>query len=290
MNLRRYNEILFAVVVTAAAVVFAVHLLRFGLHGHHEGRAGVPGPPSPPGRSLAPAGAERSLALCLPSFAPGTDWQYFPVADVGGVQAAAAASTPWTTNLSEACHLPEGSFQGIFDVVIRNSSTNEQRLLLGHPGQILDMTLPDPGCGSNVGPVPCNTIFWLVRDRNSNQDGVVDARDETVLYASDLAARFLSRLSPPDSSVLDWIWNARSGEVLLQVQLATGGTKVVNARLQPASPGSEVVVPRVLDQLQRALNPESAPPHENQGQPRFTPMTPTTPTNPARSSISSGGS
>lgn len=277
MNLRRYNEILFAVVVTAAAVVFVVHLLRFGLHGHHEKRAGVPGAPSPPGRSLAPAGAERSLALCLPSFAPGTDWQYFPVAAVGAVPAAAAASTPWTTNLSEACHLAEGSFQGIFDVVIRNSSTNEQRLLLGHPGQILDMTLPDPGCGSAVGPVPCNTIFWLVRDRDS----------ETILYASDLAARFLSRLSPPDSSVLDWIWNARSGEVLLQVQLATGGTKVVNARLQPASPGSEVVVPRVLDQLQRALHPETAPAQENQGQPLFAP---TTPTNPAGSSTSSGGS
>jgi hypothetical protein len=287
MNLRRYNEILFAVVITAAAVVFFVHLLRFGLHGHHEERAGVPGALSAPGRSLAAAGAQRSLTLCLPSFAPGTDWQYFPVAALGGVPVAAAASTAWTTTVSEACHLAEGSFQGIFDVVIRDSSTNEQRLLLGRPGQILDMTLPDPGCGSGVGPVPCNTIFWLVRDRDSNQDGVVDARDETILYASDLAARSLSRLSPPDSSVLDWIWNARSGEVLLQVQLAAGGTKVVNARLQPASPGSEVVVPRVLDQLRRALHPQSAPARENQGQPLFVP---TPPTNSLRSSRSSGGS
>src|SRR5579862_57627 len=188
MNLRRYNEMLFAVVVTAAAVALLVHLLRFGLHRHHEQRAGVTAAPAPPGRVSAPVGAGRSLALCLPSFAPGTDWQYLPVAAVGAVSAA-AASTPWTTNLSEACHLNDGSFQGIFDVVIRNSSTNEQRLLLGHPGQILDMTLPDAACGSGVGSVPCNTIFWLVRDRDTNQDGVVDARDETILYASDLAAR-----------------------------------------------------------------------------------------------------
>jgi hypothetical protein len=284
MNLRRYNEILFAVVVTAAAIVFVVHLLRFGLNGYHGEPARVPGAPSPPSGNPAPAGAERSLALCLPSFAPGNDWQYFPVAAVGAVPAAAAASTPWTTSLIESCHLPEGSFQGVIDVVIRNGSTNEQRLLLGHPGQILDMTLPDPGCGSSVGPVPCNTIFWLIRDRDSNQDGVVDARDETILYASDLAARSLSRLSPPGSSVLDWIWNARSGEVLLQVQLATGGTKVVNARLQPTAPGIEVVVPRVLDQLQRSLHSEDAPAQENQGQPLFVP------TNPAGSSASSGGS
>jgi hypothetical protein len=288
MNLRRYNEILFAVVVTAAAIVFVVHLLRFGLHGHHrEERAGATGAPLPASSSVAPAGAERSLALCLPSFAPGSDWQYFPVAAVGGAPAAAGPSTPWITDVSQACHLAEGSFQGVFDVVIRNGSTNEQRLLLGHPGQILDMTLPDPACGSSVGQVPCNTIFWLLRERDSNQDGVVDAPEETILYASDLAARSLSRLSPPDSSVLDWVWNARSGEVLLQVQLATGGTKVVNARLQPTAPGSEVVVPRVLDQLQRILHPESAPAQENQGQPLFVPAPPT---NPAVSSASSGGS
>src|SRR5580704_1914472 len=259
MNLRRYNEILFAVVITAAAVLLAAHLLGFGPHRHHQERTGVTGAPSPSAGSPTPSAAGRSLALCLPSFAPGTDWQYFPVAALGGVSAAAAASTPWTTHLRDACHLPDGSFQGIFDVVIRNSSTNEQRLLLGHHGQILDMTLPDPACGSNVGEVPCNTIFWLVRDRDSNQDGVVDARDETILYVSDLAARSLSRVSPPDSSVLDWIWNARSGEVLLQVQRISGGTQVVNARLQPAAPGSEVVVPRVMDQLQRAVNPRSAP-------------------------------
>lgn len=285
MNLRRYNEILFAVVVTAAAVALVVYLLRLGVHGHREEGAGMPGALSPSSDGAASAGARRSLAVCLPSFAPGSDWQYFPVAAVGAVPAAAATNTPWITNLTEACHVPEGSFQGIFDVLIRNGSTNEQRLLLGHPGQILDMTLPDPGCGSSVGPVPCNTIFWLVRDRDSNKDGAVDARDDTILYASDLAARSLSRLSPPDSSVLDWVWNARSGEVLLQVRLATGDTKVVNARLQPTAPGSEVVVPRVMDQLQRAVNPDSAPAQENQGQPLFVP---TPPTNPA--ATSSGGS
>ncbi len=127
--------------------------------------------------------------------------------------------------MSEACHLAQGSFQGIFAVVIRKGSTNEQRSLLGHPGQILDMTLPDPGCGSGLGAVPCNAIFWLIRDQDSNQDGIADARDDTILYVSDLAARSLSPLSPPRSSVLDGIWNERSGEVLLQVQPATGGDR-----------------------------------------------------------------
>jgi hypothetical protein len=294
MNLRRYNEILFAVVVTVAAIVGIVHVWRFGLPGGSQdaGRADVvPGAPEASPKNAAPASGGRSLALCLPSFAPGTDWQYYPVAAVGVAPGAIGAGTPWTTNLSEACHLPEGSSQGVFDVVIRNSSTNEQRLLLGHPGQILDMTLPDPACSSGSGSVPCNTIFWLVRDHDSNQDGVVDGRDETILYVSDLAARYLSRVSPPDASVLDWIWNSRSGEVLLQVQLASGGTKVVNARLQPAAPGSEVVVPRVMDQLQRTVNPGSAPAPDASGQPLLlTPATPNSSGPPAVSGGSSSGS
>jgi hypothetical protein len=261
MNLRRYNEILFALVVTGALIVGIVHLIRFGMHGHHDQRSSKPTADSAgTGRAAATASGQRSLALCLPSFAVGTDYQYFPVATVHAASdvPAAGSSAPWTTNMSEACHLPEGTSEGIFDVVIRNSATNEQRLLLGHPGQILDMTLPDPGCAGGAGSVPCNSIFWLVRDEDSNQDGVIDARDSTILYVSDLAARSLSRVSPKDSSVLDWTWNARSGEVLLQVQLASGGTKVMNARLQPPAPGIEVVVPRVLDQLQRAVQPDAA--------------------------------
>jgi hypothetical protein len=251
MNLRRYNEIAFAVLVTVVMIGLIVHGIRFLSRRDAHDKPVVPSA----GVSSAervPAG-KRSVALCLPSFAGGTDYQYYPVALVRP-SLEGAAPAPWTTNLAEACHLPEGASDGIFDVVIRNSATNEQRLLLNHPGQVLDMTLPDPGCAGGAGSVPCGTIFWLVRDEDSNKDGVVDARDATILYASDLAARELFRLSPPDASVLDWTWNSRSGEVLLQVQRAAGGTEVVNARLQPAAPGAAVVQPRVLEQLQRAAN------------------------------------
>jgi hypothetical protein len=252
MNLRRYNEILLAVLMTGTAIgliVYGIQQIR------HRSQAGSG--PSDSSSNGAAGVAKHSLALCLPSFAAGTDYQYFPVAAVRSTaQRPAAAGQPWTANLMEACHLAEGTSDGIFDVVIRNSSTSEQRLLLGHPGQVLDMTLPDPGCAGGAGAVPCGTIFWLVRDEDSNRDGVVDARDNTILYVSDLSARQLLRVSPEDASVLDWTWNARSGEILLQVQLAAGGTEVVNARLQPPAPGSAVVQPRVRDQLQRALEPE----------------------------------
>jgi hypothetical protein len=49
---------------------------------------------------------------------------------------------------------------------------------------------------------------------------------------------------------------------------------------------SEVVVPRVLSQLQRGLHSESAPAQEKQGPALFGP---TTPTSPAASSASSSG-
>ena len=61
---------------------------------------------------------------------------------------------------------------------------------------------------------------------------------------------------------------------------------VARGRAQPAAPGSEVVVPRVLDQLQRTLDPTRAPAQQNPGQPLFAPVTPG---NPAGSSGTSGG-
>ena len=242
MNLRRYNEILFAVLLTGVLVGLLVHGIHFFWHAHGANKAvGIAVPPASSHSDL-PSPERRSVALCLPAFAVGTDYQYFPVTMVHAVSQDSHA----------ACRFIEGTSDGIIDVVIRNSATNEQRLLLNHPGQVLDMTLPDPGCASGAGSVPCGTIFWLVRDEDSNQDGVVDPRDNTILYVSDLSARELFRLSPQDASVLEWTWNARSNEVLLQMLRATGDTEVVNARLQPAAPGIVVVQPRVLEQLQHA--------------------------------------
>jgi hypothetical protein len=251
MNLRRYNEVLLAVVLTAALLALVLHLIQIlwqhASHGsaEHRSNASVQ-------VALSPQSG-RSVALCLPSFAPGTDYQYFPAAAVRSAgEIASGAETPWTSNLNEACHLPEGASGGIFDVVIRNSATNEQRLVLNHPGQVLDMTLPDAACSSGAGSVPCGMVFWLLRDEDSNADGVVDARDNTILYVSDLSAKQLFRLSPKDTSVLDWVWNSRSGEVLMQIRRGAD-TEVVNARLQPAAPGNVVVQPQTLEQLQRAL-------------------------------------
>jgi hypothetical protein len=251
MNLRRYNEILFAVLMTAVAIGLIVHWTHQVWHRQRRPGAAMTSPSSG-GSSAAPT---RSPALCLPLFAVGTDYQYFPVAAVrASGEVSVGPGAAWTANLAQACHLPEGTSGAVFDVIIRNSSTNEQRLLLNHPGQVLDMTLPEPGCASGAGAVPCGTIFWLLRDEDSNQDGVVDGRDNAILYVSDLSARQLLRVSPGDASVLDWTWTARFGEILLQVQRA-GSTEVVNARLQPPAPGSAVVQPRVLEQLQRAMQP-----------------------------------
>jgi hypothetical protein len=252
MNLRRYNEVLFAVLMSGAVIV----AVAYGIHDWarwREERAADARMTHGPGAIPTNDMSGRSVAVCLPSFAAGTDFQYFPVASVRTQQEMTNGPiAAWTSNLGEACHLGEGVSGGIFDVVIRNSATNEQRLALNHPGQVLDMTLPDPACSSGAGSVPCATVFWLLRDEDSNQDGVVDARDNAVLYVSDLSAKQLFRLSPKDASVLDWVWNSRSGEVLMQIRRSAGGTEVVNARLQPPAPGISVVQAQTLEQLQRA--------------------------------------
>jgi hypothetical protein len=254
MSLRRYNEIMLAVVLTVALLAFLLYLSRVAWQASIQHRAGNRAPESVADVPGVRSSLGRSMALCLPAFAAGTDYQYFPVTAVrSAAEIASGAGASLTTNLSEACHLPEGVLGGIFDVVIRNSATNDQRLVLNHPGQVLDMALPDPSCASGAGSVPCGTVFWLLRDEDSDSDGVIDARDSSILYVSDLSAKQLFRLSPKDASVLDWVWNSRSGEVLMQIKRAGGATEVVNARLQPEAPGISVVQAQTLEQLQRVL-------------------------------------
>jgi hypothetical protein len=237
MSLKRYNEILFALLGSGTVLAVLIALL-----GHPFGFR------SPPARLQTPTSnpttAQQTLpsapALCLPLLAARTDYQYFPVASSRMAADADTAAPAGTLDFTQLCHFPAGSSNRVFNVIVRNSATNEQRLVLNRPGQVLDVTLPDPDCASGTGPVPCGTVFWLIRDG-----------DAAVLYASDLAARELYRLSPQGASVLDWVWNSRSGEALIQVRRRGSEADIVSARVMPPAEGTPVIEVPILQQLHR---------------------------------------
>ena len=145
---------------------------------------------------------------------------------------------------------------------MRNTSTNEQRLLLSQPAQVVSLSIPDAKCAAGEGDTPCGMLLWVIRDKDTNHDGVVNFKDADTLYASELSAKTLNRLSPADATVLDWTWDALSGEVLMQIRRDVNhdgefsdadGSEVVSAKVPGVAEGTSILRTDLLQQLQRVV-------------------------------------
>lgn len=270
MNLKRYNDWLIAVAGTliagSALVIISLELWR--QHTYNRPPAGLivdapPGKPKP----------TQVLSQCGAVFVPGTDFQYIPVAAVVTDDSGNNASVSSLHQSSVSYDRAPGSLltscaghysvpYSIFNVVIRNAVTREQRLLLKTPAQVSGLFAPDAHCAEPEATVPCATLFWLIRDHDTNGDGVVNSEDAVGLYVSDLVATTLHRVSPVDATVLDWRWSARSGELQILVRhdvdhsgkfTDKDGTELIATKGPLWAEGTPVLEPTVISVLENAV-------------------------------------
>jgi len=277
VNLKRYNEFLIAIVGTGVPLVIlsaiAWNLIPRG-HGY-----------TPPGVTVraasgAPANPKerQRLALCLPAFLADADWQYVPLMStiaegqenthIGPYLAQASFSTAaydrGGPNGLDGCDgLRDPRHSVIFNVLVRNSRTGEQRLLLKEPAVVVSLSLPDPKCAGSEGTGPCNTLIWTLIGRDTNRDGVINALDVRRLYASDPAGQNLRPLSPEGTEARRWQWDSHSRELFISVRKdANGdgqytdedGTELLVAHGEPLVPATPVIDASVLKSLDSALH------------------------------------
>jgi hypothetical protein len=149
----------------------------------------------------------------------------------------------------------------IFNVLIRNSRTGDQHLLLKEPAVLTSLKVPDPKCATGEGDVPCGTLIWALIDRDTNHDGVINFRDMRRLYVSDLAGQNLRALSSEGTTTLGWKWDSRSNELFIGVRRdANGdgeytdedGADLLVARGTPLAPAVPVIDPTILKSLEGA--------------------------------------
>jgi hypothetical protein len=228
MSLERYNQILWAVVgtlVVLGALVLAVILF---ITRTREDRSPtiVIGKPNQPK-------VNQNLVFCEPIVVPGTNRQLLPVAAVDVddphsekivVQYEARLSRGSGYYDPSRCTL--GSYSTgtrIFNVVMRNSATGRQWLLLERPAQIAAVNVPAKDCQSSQAVFPCGLIQWQIRDRDTNKDGVIDTKDALVVYHSNLQAEELKPVTPPNTSLLSFVWDRDRNALLYQVRLDANG-------------------------------------------------------------------
>lgn len=163
---------------------------------------------------------EQRVVFCTPEFLG--QFQYLPVAVVAGEDASdlpIIRSGGYKDSGSRSSCSLERTWQSerIFNVIIRDMASGQQRLLLDNPGQVATFLVPDPDCAEGKGPVPCETIIWSIR-RDSNNDGRIDAKDLVHAHVSDLSSRHLQPITPADATVLSVYWSPQSEELLFRIR------------------------------------------------------------------------
>jgi hypothetical protein len=229
MTLQRYNQIAIAIISTVAIIGVSA-LVCFaafqGLSNHEPQGVAV--------RHTDKPKPKQNLVLCAPARVAGSAFQYVPVAMV--VQRD-ADDTPYLSSPSRTveadyqprfgdCQLESYRAYGrIFNAVVRNVKTGEDRLLLSQPSQIDRLVLPRESCAKGEGTLPCNVLLWMIRPRDSNNDGLINGKDAIVAYLSDLSASNLQQVTPSESTVLENIWSPEDHSMIFQIRKDTNGDK-----------------------------------------------------------------
>ncbi|MEI8299466.1 MAG: hypothetical protein WCH32_15780 [Pseudomonadota bacterium] len=273
MSFRRYNEILFAICGTLALMAVASVLGLYFLQMIQHRSSDAPGlvvRPAAHTTANAVSTAPPRIVLCDPILIPDSPYQLLPL---GAALPPGARGNISFTSLNDVaqtragdihCNTADNSRSIAIDVVVRNGETGEQRLLLNHAAEIVSISVPRPECAGGGGNVPCETLFWVIRDEDTNHDGVINWEDGDTMYQSGFNAKTLVRLSPRGHSILNWSWDARTGELLLQAMPITPATSTPSVPVLPdllranvRTPGiaTPIVDPVLIEQLRARLTP-----------------------------------
>jgi hypothetical protein len=234
VDLRRYNEVLWAFIGTAAilgALGLALVLAGSGLFSDPF--------PDPQVDLREPQVGTRdrhqNLVLCLPTIVAGANTYLIgaTVADASEPVSKRILGSGGSYNqrYSPTCTLAGryGTSGQLQNVLVKDLETGEERLLLPQRALIQRFEAPAEKCETGAGIAPCDRLYWELRPADSNADGSIDAEDAAVAYLSDLRASSLVRVSPEDSNLVSIARDPSRSVLLMQVQLDSNGDSAYTA-------------------------------------------------------------
>ncbi len=262
MVLKRYNEILFAVLGTLAVLgLFALALSLIGR------TTASPTDGIAINQTMAAKG-KQNLIVCPPVSVAGSDFEYFPVGVVVEANAdmrpgVAAMRVGRRQSFGSRCG---GSYFGadarIFNAIVRNRVSGEQALILDGPAQIQEVTLPDPECDSGEGDVPCGIVLWKVRTQDTNHDNVINRDDALAVAVSHADAKDLRVVTPSSATVLASHWDPAANKFYFLIVEDTNGdggfsgedgSEILETSATNAALAQAVVEPSVMERLVKAV-------------------------------------
>jgi hypothetical protein len=234
VNLRQYNEILFACIGTIAILgILGLVLVLVG-SGLFSNR--FPDPQVDVREPEAGASApDRNLVLCLPAIISASN-TYLIGATIADASEPASKTILGSGRRYEQRYSPGCTLSGRYgasaqlqNVLVMNLETGQERLLLPHRALIQRFEAPNEKCETGVGIAPCDHLYWEVRPADSSGDGTIDADDAAVAYLSDLRASSLIRISPEHTNLVSIARDSSRSALLMQVQFDSNDDSVYTA-------------------------------------------------------------
>lgn len=244
-KLARYNEFLWAIVGTGVLLFMAVQFWEFvdrSFLRDEDPRLQVV-PEADRGAQLRTSATPETgqrLVFCDVIEVSGSMVKFVPVAVVNAddpdqdVQVY-GLSANFSMKTSADDHWDFAGCEGLrFNVVVWDSASGSQRLLLEEPRPIAGIWTPNPlpgtapggtstGCRDEEATLPCDRLLWAIQSGDSNGDRRIDYSDATVLHVSAPDAAELIRVSPDGTSYVDHGWHRGSGALWIRARTDRNG-------------------------------------------------------------------
>jgi len=239
MNHKKFNQILWSVVggvVLCVAVVILVAIVRVLMLDSYGERARIPAAQEAGNGDEGPG---EAVVLCLPTTVRGAAIRWIGVSIVD-------RSLPLSRNVigsgssgevrfSANCRLLDGRGRSpgrIQNALAWDPASGEQHLLFPSrvllerfeaPGEECDEAVElEPDRARELPVVPCDRLYWEVREEDTNGDGAIDSDDALVPYISTLDGSDLRRMTPPGTHLVSIAWDPDLGYFLQAATDADG--------------------------------------------------------------------
>ena len=235
MNLKRYNQIVLALVLTLVFLGVAAIWYLAVFDGFFGGQPETPSVVVGESHE-AQEGVERSLVYCLPTVEPESGTRFVGVAVIDKSQpyeeSRLGSGSKFTQRFSPECTIgdtwgPTGSIQ---NVVVIPAGGSGQRLLFEQPVMVSKLSLPCSESEGRNGLAPSDRLYWEIRERDSNRDGVINSQDALAAYLSALDGSGLTRITPPESNLVAAKRDTGADALTIQVQYDSDSDGVFGPR------------------------------------------------------------
>lgn len=122
---------------------------------------------------------------------------------------------------------------------------------------------PKQNPSKKVSSKPQNQLLLFhIIDSDTNADGKLDDADAIVGYLSNLAGKSLQAITPPDSQLMSWVFDKKSGGIFVTIRKDSDGDRkftekddidFVRVNVSKPNVGKEIIDGKTRQQLQKVI-------------------------------------